>query len=101
MAWPFSTPRVWDFDTGFVDIPASTTSLSTAVLYLAAASFCNTTDTALTVTLLDSTGGNIINAQEVPARSIFQPAAFNFMPVTGLKWAASATGVTGKIWGWQ
>lgn len=98
--WPFTTPRVYDFDTGYVAVPTSLTAITTAIVYMAGQRFTNTTSSARTVSLVDTAGGAILSEYPIGPHGSIPSPAINFEPSTGLKWQASDTGVVGKLWGW-
>ena len=102
MAWPFSTPVVYTYDSGFAAVAGSTTpaSLTANTVYIMGAHFANSNSSVVAITLTDAAGGKILDGQEIPGNGAFELPAINMMPVVGLKVGADSTGVTAKIWGW-
>ena len=103
MGWPFAIAAP-TLDSDFITVPTSSTLVPTVAAagtsaWLQGANFCNTTTGTITVTLTDGAGNKILNAYPIgPSLSVSFEWAF--MPVTGLKWLASVTGLTGKAWGY-
>lgn len=105
MAWPFSGIAAPTLDSDFVPVPTSKT-LVPGVTDVA-------TDVwALGIRLVNR--GNkpaivrLFNGSDVEFGTNFplQPGEVKiehpeFMPVTGLQWAASVEGVVGKVWGYK
>lgn len=95
-----------NFDSGIAAVPASDGAVPGATnalpLWLAGASFANTTGAQQTVRLTDGAGAVIIPDTAIPAKSVI-PFEWNLMPVTGLRWSwtGGASGLNGKVWGYQ
>lgn len=106
MAWNISTAPAPSFDSGFTTLPGTTTDVpgqTSAVIYPMGMHFCNGNDFPIQVTLTDGAGGKWFDAIDVPAHGSYDPpGGLGFPPFTGMKWFANtASGVTGKIWGYQ
>lgn len=100
MAWPFSAGQPWD--SGIVTtVPTSSTAVPnapTGALWMMGMHLANTTSENITVTATDGSSATIVPDVNVPANGVVI-FAWNFMPLTGLKWMASAAGINGKAWG--
>ena len=59
---------------------------------------CNPTGAAKTVTVTNGADQSVVYQEDVPARGRL-PIDLRGMPLTGLKWVASATGMFGIAWG--
>lgn len=99
MAWPFSTPVAPTLDTGFVAVPTSSTSITTATSYLLGANFANTGTVNRTITITDTAGNQIADEIDVPP-GVPVPIEWPFLPTAGVKWFASGAGIVGKVWGY-
>lgn len=86
-----------------VNIPTTLTAVPTITtgqaFNLEGINFANTTSGQLTVTVSDGSGSLILCTETIPGYTTFQ-RIYNRMPITGLKWFASATGINGKAWGY-
>lgn len=101
MAWPFAHVGAPNYDSGFVDVPDTLTVLSVATLWLMGANIVNDSDDEVTIRITDTAGQPIVPTIPVPARSVVPPYEWPFLPVTGLKWEASAAGLVAKVWGYE
>lgn len=105
MAWPFSGIGAPNVDSGWVTLPSSATNVpnspsSSVAGWLLGATFANKTEVSQKVTVTDGGGKEIVDYILTPHET--KPFAWEFVPITGvLQWfAANASAVDGKIWGY-
>ena len=94
-----------DFDTGLaVAIPSGAPvapSGGASVRFLLAATLRNTDATnAITVTITDTAGNELIKPVNIPPDGDVD-REWPFKPTTGVKWGASAAGAVGQLWGYN
>lgn len=100
MAWPISNIAAPNVDSGFTDVPTSATSIEAGACWLIGATFTNTTTATITVTLQNTANVIFVKTIDIPPGVPFS-IEWPFLPTTGVKWSASVTGVTGKVWGYK
>lgn len=93
-----------NFDSGIAAVPISDGAVPTATnslpLWLAGASFANTTGNQRTVRVTDGSGASIVPDIAIPGNSVV-PIEWNLFPIVGARWSATGAGVNGKLWGYQ
>lgn len=77
------------------DVPTSSTSITTDTVWLAALNFSNTTAAMITFTITNTAGDKIRTAIPV-VPGVDYSEALPFLQCVGIKWVASATGLTGQ-----
>ena len=98
-----TTIPVPTYDSGIVQLPSAATLLPAVLvstgLGLMGAHFFNDSAAQILVTLTDGSDGILYKDYPVAAGQPWD-ADFGLLPVTGLKWKASAAvNVWGKVWG--
>lgn len=103
MAWPFSGVVAPNFDSDVVAVPAVATNIpnsTNAACWLLGLHVSNPTAGAITLTLTDNSGNQIIPPVIVPQKD-FVSITWQFMPSHGImQWAASSVGLLGRVWGY-
>lgn len=100
MAWPFSHVVAPNVDSGFTAIPTSTTTIDSATQWITGLTVCNPSTGSLKFSLTDTAGNAVIDELVIAPNSV-NTYSFPFMPMTGSKWFANASGLTGKLWGYK
>lgn len=103
MPWPFSNVGPPTFAVNTESMPTALTSVTTSTVYLLGLHFTNSNSVPATVTVISADGTNVVAVQmEIPAKGAAPSGAFNFnfKPMGGVQWQASAPGVSGSIWGY-
>jgi hypothetical protein len=101
--WPFTfsgAPPAPVVNVATAGMPTSTTEIQSGTLYLLGLCFTNTSGAIRTITVEDTAGVDILKDVEVPPNGVASIFEFPFMPMTGLKWFASGSGVNGRAWGY-
>lgn len=101
MGWPFGAAAP-SLDTGQTDVPTSATLITVGAgtsAWLMGATFTNTGNEDILVTMTD--GSDVqIGAWHIPGGGVPVNVEWPFMPQTGVKWLAAASGIKGKVWGY-
>lgn len=96
-------PIAPDLDSGFVEVPLVSTAVpnvsGSTTRYPIKARFSNPTDDPISITVTDAVGGLAVPAKSVPPHDSIS-IEFDFCPMNGIKWFASAITLTGKLWGY-
>jgi len=81
-------------------VPTSLTSLFGSTVYLVSLYLSNTTSSAITVNVTDgqATPVYLLNSFSIPANSALMLPNIWVRMTNGVKWSASASGVTGGLW---
>ena len=84
-------------------VPTSTTSLTATTSCVIAVIITNTNGAAQTVTITDGQGSpvTVINAFSVPANSQVTFPLYGSQMISGVKWSAGGTGMTGTVVAYQ
>jgi hypothetical protein len=94
-----STVAPPSFDTGLVLVDQVLTPKIATLAYLLGAFVNNPSAAAITFTLKNAAGAEIIGPVECPAGLSLPPYYFPFMPCVGLSWIASGPGLRAQLWG--
>ena len=96
-------PPVWDYDAKGAVASGAPAAVTTDTVYLTGVHVVNTDLVNERVLVLtDTAGDEIAPAQAIPPGGIFQPPAFNMMPVVGIKaGCAAGAGLKYRFWGWK
>lgn len=101
MPWPASGFTQWNAGrtSSPSAVPTTPTTLETVQCWLAGASFANSGGLNRTVQLTDQFDVPITGAFDVPSDGVPVVLEWPLMPVNGIKWGASGSGISGSVWG--
>lgn len=100
MTGPYANFLAPNYLSAFTVIPTgSLTALTTSTVGVMSINFSNTTDTAIDVTITNTASNPVWTTVSVPPGTPFT-VAFPYFVMVGIKWVASATGVTAQVQGY-